>query len=95
MATGGYWGHEITPRSRSLDDWARAFMDLANLTIGGFRTKAIRARLNVSGVPYCSDDGSLVLLEKLLARRKHADGRSKLNGLREVQAIRFQGGSPS
>ena len=78
------------PRTGSRDEWAQSFSDLAKLVIEGFEIKAIRARLDEMGVGFNEDDGSLNLIEKVLAQSgaPASDERLKLNGLRTVQKIR-------
>ena len=79
---------DITPRTESRDDWARAFMHLSNRTVAGFQTKIIRSRLRDAKIEFEKTDQSLVLLEKLRASQQDPHIPSSLEGLREVQAIR-------
>ncbi len=79
---------DISPRTSSREEWARSFMDFANLVTAGFRTKAIRNRLRQTKVDFPDEDQSLALLERLRAGQENSDEPSSLKGLREVQAIR-------
>ena len=77
------------PITSSRDEWSQAFVALAKLLIEGFQIKIIRAMLDDDGVPYNSDEKSLVLFEKLLIKLGSLDVASnRLDGLRTVQKIR-------
>lgn len=77
-----------TPLTASRDEWAEAYMDLAKLVIEGFKTKAIRARLDATQVQYDKEDKTIALLEKLLSKTGAAGDVQKLVGLRTVQLLR-------
>ena len=77
-----------TPRTTSRDEWAQAFSDLSKLVVEGFQTKNIRARLDEMSIQFDKDDGSLVLIERVLAAPDSLDGGVRLGGLRAVQSIR-------
>ena len=53
---------------------------LSILIVEGFKTSAIRLKLDNDKIPYDNEDRSITLLEKIVG--------SKLSGLREVQEIR-------
>ena len=70
-----------TPRTDSVDEWAREFKHLAILVVEGMSVREIRRRLEAEQIAYDREkDGSIALLEKM--------GRRRLVGLREVQLIR-------
>ena len=77
-----------TPRSTSRDEWAQAFSDLSKLVIEGFQTRALRTRLEAMGIGFNKNDGSLALVERVLANSESFDNGIRLTGLRTVQAIR-------
>jgi hypothetical protein len=77
-----------TPLTRSRDEWADAFMDLAKLVIEGFDTKPIRQKLDAVLVPYDNKDQTIALLEKLLNKGKTSGDIERLDGLRTVQSLR-------
>ena len=79
---------DITPRTDSRGEWAEAFLDLSKLVVDGFRVKPIRAKLRERGRTYRKDERSLALLEQLLASVGDSTYPSRLDGLRQVQAIR-------
>ena len=68
------------PLSMSKDEWSLAFKHLSILIVEGFKTKAIRLKLDNGKTLYDSKDRSIALLEKIVG--------SQLSGLREVQEIR-------
>ncbi len=79
-----------TPLTDSLDEWGNALLELANLVVGGFRAKAIRATLTKKKI-HCEEDRkdqSLYLLETLLTSIHKSGQRQNLSGLREIQKIR-------
>ena len=78
----------VTPRTGSRDEWAREVKNLAMLIIEGFEVKALRGKLDEMKVTWDSADGSLMLLERLLAGRKISGGSGRLGGLRSIQRIR-------
>ncbi len=63
-------------------------MEFSNLVVAGFKTKAIRARLREAKVDFQKGDLSLALLERLRASQQNSEETSRLEGLRQVQAIR-------
>jgi hypothetical protein len=77
-----------TPLTASRDEWAEAFMDLAKLVVEGFETKLIRAKLDMTQIPYQKEDKTIALLEKLLNKGDRSDEPQKLVGLRTVQLLR-------
>ena len=77
-----------TPHSGSRDEWGKAFSDLAKLLIEGFQVRAIKARLNETGIFFCKGEKSLALIEKLIVGSGEPSGGERLTGLREVQEIR-------
>ena len=81
------------PLTSSRDEWARAFMNLAQLIIEGFATKAIRARLDELGIAWEPDEKSLSLLERVLSGETENGCTQKLNGLRSIQRIRSKVGA--
>jgi hypothetical protein len=74
------------PITSSRDEWSEAFMDLSKLIIEGFETKKIRKKLDEANLAYDKQEGSIVLLEKLIT--KDLGEEAKLPGLRTVQKIR-------
>ena len=76
------------PISSSKDEWAEAIMDLSKLVVEGFEVRSLRARLDALGEAFGKGDGSITLLEKIVAFRNPASGPIKLQGLRTVQHIR-------
>lgn len=80
-------GRLSTPRTASRDEWAEAFLDLSKLIVEGFDVKAIRAKLVEMQLAFEKDEGSLVLIERLLAAKSSSDSQ-RLEGLRTVQLIR-------
>lgn len=81
------------PLTSSRDEWARAFMNLAQLIIEGFETKAIRARLDELGIAWQRGEKSLLLLERVLSDETANGRKQELNGLRSVQRIRSKVGA--
>ena len=81
------------PLTSSRDEWARAFMNLAQLIIEGFETKAIRAKLDELGIDWQRNEQSLSLLERVLFSETENGCMQKLNGLRSVQRIRSKVGA--
>ena len=79
---------DFSPRTSSREEWARAFMDLSNLVTAGFRSKVIRAKLREAKVDFQDDAQSLALLARLRTTQQISEETSRLEGLREVQAIR-------
>ena len=77
-----------TPRTSSRDEWARSFLDLAELVIEGFKVKSIRARLGELGVAFERDERSLRLIERFLAAHHVFADDERLVNLRTVQYIR-------
>lgn len=78
-----------TPVANNRDEWADAFLEIAQTVIEKFRPQSLRETLNQRGIAYHKDDRSLTLLEKLLTPSRAADGRKpRLNGLREALTIR-------
>lgn len=71
-----------TPRTNSRDQWAKAFTELAKLTVECFDTRGIRIELKRRGIEWTKDEEcrSLALIERLV------DGN--LDGLRAVQRVR-------
>ena len=61
-------------------------MDLSKAIIEGFDVKVIRARLADMSIAFGKDEGSLMLIEKILA--SGAIDPQRLSGLRTVQLIR-------
>ena len=81
-----------TPLTTSRDEWAQAFLDLSQLVIEGFKVKGIRQILMENGIAFEKNERSLALIEKVLISRNPGQ---RLNGLREVQAIRSKVASHS
>lgn len=81
------------PLTSSRDEWARAFMNLAQLIIEGFETKVLRARLDELGIAWEPDEKSLSLLARVLSGETENGCAQKLNGLRSVQRIRSKVGA--
>ena len=78
-----------TPVANNRDEWAEAFLVIAQTVIEKFRPKALRELLDQRGVTHDKDDKSLSLLEKLVAQNRLASERKpRLDGLREAQTIR-------
>ena len=64
-------------------------MELSKVVIEGFLKKPIQEMLRREGVPFESQDGTLLLLEKLISSRISEDERPvRLEGLRQAQFIR-------
>lgn len=76
------------PLTDSRDEWAEAFMDLAKLIVEGFKPKVVRATLIEKGMAFEKSDGSIRLLERLLAKGKEIQDSDRLVGLRTAQKIR-------
>ena len=75
-----------TPIANNRDEWAEAILELTQVTVEGFRPKALRELLDQQGIKYeRQKDGSLALLERFLATRV---GITRLDALREAQRIR-------
>lgn len=77
-----------TPLTKSRDEWAEAFMDLAKLVVEGFVTTAIRARLDKLCITYGKEEQSIALLERLISQGSESPEKQPLTGLRTVQLIR-------
>ena len=78
-----------TPVANNRDEWAEAFLVIAQTVIEKFRPKALRELLDQRGITHDKDDKSLSLLEKLVAPNRLASERKpRLDGLREAQTIR-------
>ena len=63
-------------------------MDFSKLVTAGFRTRVVRTRLREAKLDFSDEDQSLTPLERLRAGQQNSCGLSRLQGLREVQAIR-------
>ena len=61
-------------------------MDLSKLIVEGFDVKAMRAKLVETNLVFETNEGSLVLVERLLADK--FSNSQRLEGLRTVQLIR-------
>lgn len=77
-----------TPLTRSRDEWAEAFMDLAKLVVEGFVITAIREKLDKSNISYEQNKQSIALLERLIGHGSESTEKQLLPGLRTVQLIR-------
>ena len=77
-----------TPHTGSRDEWARAFLDLANLVVEGFQVCFIRGWLRESGIVFDKNNGSLELVEKVLVGAQILADGDRLIGLRETQSVR-------
>ena len=78
-----------TPVANNRDEWAEAFLEIAQTVIEKFRPQSLREILHQRRIAYGKDDRSLMLLEKLLAPNRLASGRKpRLDGLREALTIR-------
>ena len=78
-----------TPVADNRDEWAGAFLEVAQSVIEKFRPKALRELLDQRGIDYEKDARSLALLERLIEKIRLASGRTaRLEGLREAQMIR-------
>ena len=78
-----------TPIANSRDEWAEAFLEIAQTVIEKFRPKGLRELMDQRGIAYDKNNGSLVLLEKLITpSRLKSERKSRLDGLREAQTIR-------
>ena len=78
-----------TPVANNRDEWAEAFLVIAQTVIEKFRPKALRELLDQRGITHDKDDKSLSLLEKLVAPNRLAfERKPRLDGLREAQTIR-------
>jgi hypothetical protein len=77
-----------TPLTESRDEWADAFLNLAQLVVEGFETKAIRRGLDDSHIAYTSDEKTIALLEKLLNKGAACGSAEGLAGLRTLQHLR-------
>lgn len=77
-----------TPLTKSRDEWAEAFMDLAKLVVEGFVTAAIRAKLDKLGITHGKEEQSIALFERLISHASMSSEKQPLTGLRTVQLIR-------
>ena len=77
-----------TPRTTSRDEWAREFKGLAKLVVEGFQIRAIRTRLQESGIEFEREEKSLKLIERFLVGYNALADEGRLAGLRTVQTIR-------
>ena len=78
-----------TPVANNRDEWAEAFLVIAQTVIEKFRPKALRELLDQRGITHDKEDRSLRLLERLVAPNRLASERNpRLDGLREAQTIR-------
>ena len=82
-------GRVCVPYTSSRDEWADAFLDLTKLVHEGFQVKPLRKKLAERDVSFDNQEGSLVLLEKLMNSVAHEyDEPIRLDGLRMAQLIR-------
>ena len=80
---------DISPRTSSREEWASSFMAFSKLVIAGFQIRVIRKSLRDAQIEFDKQqDKSIALLEKLRASQQGPDESSRLEGLREAQAIR-------
>lgn len=79
-----------TPIANNRDEWADAMLELMKVTVEKFRRSELRRLLDKQMIEYdIEKDGSLTLLEKLLAENCITAGRHfQLSALREAQRIR-------
>ena len=84
-----------TPRTTSREEWAQAFLGISQLVIEGFKVRSIRKRLRENGIEFEKNERSLALIEKVLVGGGLFSTGQRLNGLREVQAIRSRVASHS
>ena len=77
-----------TPYTSSVEEWSRAFLDLAKLLVEGFQRGAIRNELQGHGIPFEKEEKSIALLEKLIITIGSLSKEERLNGLRELQRVR-------
>ena len=77
-----------TPYTSSVEEWSRAFLDLAKLLVEGFQIGAIRKELHGHGIPFGKEERSITLLEKLIIKNGSLSAGERLNGLRELQRVR-------
>ena len=89
----GLLGRMNTPLTLNRDEWAQSFSDLSKIVIEGFQTKIIRQHLAARGVPYLKEEGSIILLERLLVDTGKIEPQERLSGLRTVQLIRSKASS--
>ena len=79
-----------TPIASNRDEWADAILELTQVTVEKFRPMALSGLMDQQGIEHARQrDGSLALLEKLLAADRIAVGKKiRLDALREAQRIR-------
>lgn len=77
------------PRGDSRDMWSRVLQTTTQLVIEGFQTSVIRARLQEKGLAFATNEGSIVLLERLCGVHK-GQGGSGFPGLRRLQRLRTE-----
>ena len=76
------------PISASRAEWGQEFMNLAQLVVEGFKTKAIRPLLDAQDINFETEERSISLIEKLLRANDELEENQRLSGLRTVQKIR-------
>ncbi len=76
------------PHTSSRDEWAEAFLDLTKLVHEGFVIRPLRKVLAERTVPFDKQEGSIVLLEKILNNVNEHDEPVRLDGLRTAQLVR-------
>ena len=86
-------GRVTRPLTSSRDEWAASFTNLAQLVIEGFEVRAIRKKLDQTGVPWDGTQKSLSLMELLLSGGIAGGSEQGLSGLRLVQRIRSKVGT--
>ena len=79
--------HITTPHTMSRDEWAQAFMNLSQLIIEGFVLKSIKRELDTENIAY-KQEGSIILLEKLLVAKSLLQQDQSLEGLKATNLIR-------
>ena len=77
-----------TPYTSSVEEWSRAFLDLAKLLVEAFQKSAIRNELLRFGTQLDKEESSIALLERLLVAAGTLPDRKRLKGLRELQDVR-------
>lgn len=77
-----------TPLTSSRDEWGDAFLELSQLIVEGFETKALRKMLDAQGVTHKPEEKTLLLLERLITNATGAEEHVTLSALRLVQQIR-------
>ena len=77
-----------TPYTDSVEEWSRAFLDLAKLLVEGFQLDVLRADLKEHGIKFEKGEKTIALFEKKLVAVGSLPKGQRLSGLRELQSVR-------